>query len=324
MYISKGDSPSSRAQRDVSHGEVVEFYAERRLGEVGHEFQAEHVEGLLPLLLRERHIPRRQHHRDDGRAVGEGVVVVSDVVALFPQGVELREHPVRALPRSLAHEDEVGVLRPDAALFHDADHLVEGEFDMRLGEQRIAESDLAARAGMHGEDAVILRDELCERDEFVALCVDAGLVHEAEGAAERAAAHRLVHEFHLRLYLRGSERTGGVAGNAYPGRPLSHERHEIEHEPPFRAPFEFGKGTRLHRAEKPAAHLVAVRRGLRDPERRKAAIACYLSGDALPEEGGVKHLRVIAVVKKVVVGMSVYEPRRDDEPGAVDHGVRLS
>ena len=195
---------------------------------------------------------------------------------------------------------------------------------MRLGDKRIAESDLAARAGMHGEDAVILRDELCERDEFVAFRVDAGLVHEPEGAAERAAAHRLVHEFHLRLYLRGSERTGGIAGNAYPGRPLPHERHEIEHEPPFRTPFEFGKGARLHRAEKPAAHLVAVRGGLRDPERRKAAVARYLSGDALPEEGGVKHLRVIAVVEKVVVGMSVYESRRDDEPGAVDHGVRLS
>lgn len=308
---------------DIRHREVAKVQPQRKLGDVGHQLELEHVEGLLAVRLRERHVPRRQHHRDDGRAVGEGIVVVCDAAALVVQAVELGEHGVKALPRGLAHEDEVGVFRPHPALLHDVHHFVESELDVRLGEQRIAERHLAARARMHGEDAVVLGDALRERNEFVVFGVDAGLIHKAEGAAERAALHRLVHQLHLLRDLRLGEGRGIVARDAYPRRAVPDERDHVDKEPPRGALRKLTERAGLHGVKETSAHFVLELAPRRHSEGGETAVARHLSGDALPQEWRVILLRVLIVVEKVIVRVRVDEPGRNGETRAVHHLVRL-
>ena len=73
--------------------------------------------------------------------------------------------------------------------------------------------------------------------------------------------------------------------------------------------------------EKPAADFVGEFAFRVDAERRKAAVAGYLRGDALLDEGRVIHLRVVVVVEEVVVRMRVDEAGCNGKTACVDGDI---
>lgn len=101
------------------------------------------------------------------------------------------------------------------------------------------------------------------------------------------------------------------------------ERDHVHEKSAFRRTHEFTERAGLLRVEQTAAHFVLEPAVRRHSERRKTAVARHLGGDALPHERFVILFRVVVVVKEIVVGVRVDEPRRHRQPRAIHGFVRL-
>ena len=154
---------------------------------------------------------------------------------------------------------------------------------------------------MNGKDSVVLRDLLGEGIKLLLGRVSVRLIHEAHRAAECAVLHCLMNVFDLIFELLRSERRRVVAADTRANRAVTDERHDIDMESARELLAERSKAAGEFRLKESAAELVSVGRIFVRPERRKAAIAGYLSGDALPDERAEEFLAVRPVAEEIVV-----------------------
>ena len=107
--------------------------------------------------------------------------------------------------------------------------------------------------------------------------------------------------FDLIFELLRSERRRVVAADTRADRAVTDERHDIDMESARELLTERSEAAGEFRLKESAAELVSVGRIFVRPERRKAAIAGYLGGDALPDERAEEFLAVRPVAEEIVV-----------------------
>ena len=154
--------------------------------------------------------------------------IVGDAETFFVVVVQFFEHRLDAWPAGFSDENEVAVFRAHLGFFHDVDDFVKRDFDVRLGDERIAQGYLGLRARVYGQNSVVLLYARGESQKFVCFAVHARFVHKTEAAAERAVFHGFVNKLHFLFDLRRGERRRIVTGNAYARRAVPDERDYVD------------------------------------------------------------------------------------------------
>ena len=308
---------------DICDSHIFPVDAEHLAVHKNGEAELETVQRRIRLLLGELCIPFGEHDGDDRCAVMKCVIIICNGLALSFEGVENIQHLVELFPRFLAREDKVAVLRANARLLHDINYLVKGDLEVGfLGDERIFRADRRAGSRMDGENSVVFRDLPREGIKLLLGRVSIRLIHEAHRAAECAVLHRLMNVVDLIFELLRGERRRVVAADARTDRAVTDERHDIDMEPARELLAERSEAAGEFRLKEAAAELVSVGRIFIRSERRKAAIAGYLGGDALPDERAEEFLAVRSVAEEVVMRMSINKAGANIKTGCVDRLIR--